>query len=163
MAQEPLLVTKKLIQTVLIWFQEDFRNSIVSLVESQFPDYPLPTEIQSILDCWEQIRQVVETGASESIDIPRKLAAGQDTLFKHMLLRYRRQCAAQTEAYREKTFHPGIINTLNEEITALDAIVATSWFQKIQSSRPLRGIDFLPIQYIEQLASGRSSWLRTVR
>ncbi len=68
-----------------------------------------------------------------------------------MVLGYRRHRAAQTEEYREKTFHAGIIETLDEEINALDKVVGTDWFQKIEAVRLPRSKDFLPIQYgIEQ-------------
>lgn len=64
-----LLVKKGLLQNCLNWFQSDFRQSIVSLVEGQFPNYALPGEIQSVLACWEQIRQLIEPEPSESVDL----------------------------------------------------------------------------------------------
>ncbi len=161
MTQPALLVKKRLLQDCLSWFQVDFRQGIVSLVETQFPNYALPREVQSVLECWEQIRQLVEATKSESVDVAHffenQLAGGPGNplLFKQMMLRYRRQRAAQTEAYREKTFHPGIIQTLDEEINSLDAVVETNWFQKIEPLRLPRSKDYLPIQYIEQSALGR--------
>jgi diguanylate cyclase (GGDEF)-like protein len=76
-------------------------------------------------------------------------------LFKQILLRYRRQRAAQTEGLREKTFHAGIIHTLDQDVNSLDAVVATEWFQKGAPQRLPRAKDFLPIQYIEQPAAGQ--------
>jgi diguanylate cyclase (GGDEF)-like protein len=158
MTQSTLLVKKTLLDNCLSWFQADFRQSIVSLIETQLPNYALPSEIRSVLECWEQIRQQVEATPSLEVDIAgffeNQLAGalGGPSLFKQMILRYRRQRAAQTEVYREKTFHAGIIQTLEEEISSLDAVAATDWFQKIEPAKLPRSKDFLPIQYIEQSA-----------
>jgi hypothetical protein len=38
MAQPELLVERVLLRLCLNWFQEDFRQGIVSLIESQFPN-----------------------------------------------------------------------------------------------------------------------------
>jgi diguanylate cyclase (GGDEF)-like protein len=128
------------------------------LVESQFPNYALPREIRTVLEHWEKLCQLVEATQSEEVDIAeffgKQLAPHQESppFFKQMILRYRRERAAQTESYREKTFHAGIIQTLNEEIDSLDAIVETNWFQEIQPLRLPRVKDFLPIQHIEQSA-----------
>jgi diguanylate cyclase (GGDEF)-like protein len=162
---EPALVVKKgLLQNCLNWFQGDFRQSIVSLVETQFPNYALPAEIQSVLLCWQQIRQRIDQVGmgSESVDLAALFEdqlgadAGQIALFKQILLRYRRERAAQTEGYREKTFHAGIIQTLDEEINSLDGVVGTDWFQNIEPLRLPRAKDFLPVQYIEQSPIGQS-------
>src|SRR5262249_46524975 len=149
MTQPLVLVKKGLLQACLNWFLGDFRQSIVSLVETQFPNYPLPSEVQSVLGSWEAIRRLVEATQSESIDIAaffeKQLAAGPGNgpLFKQMILRYRRQRAAQTEGYREKTHHAGIIQTLEEEINSLDTVVKTDWFQVIEVLRLPRPKDFL--------------------
>jgi diguanylate cyclase (GGDEF)-like protein len=158
MTRPALLVKKGLLQACLSWFQVDFRQNLVSLVETQFPNYALPSEVQSVLVCWEQIRRLVEGAESESVNIAhffgKELAADprSPSLFKEMILRYRRQRAAQTEGYREKTFHFGLIQTLDEEINSLDAVVEADWFQRIGPLTLPRSKDFLPIQYIEQSA-----------
>jgi hypothetical protein len=155
MNQPPLAVKKGLVQSCLSWFQVEFRQSIVSLIETQFPNYPLPIEVQSVLECWERIRQI---DVADPIDIAQffenQLAGDRRNapLFKQMILRYRRYRAAWTEGFREKTFHAGIIQTLDEEINSLDAVVEADWFQKIEPFRLPRSKDFLPIQYIEQSA-----------
>jgi diguanylate cyclase (GGDEF)-like protein len=158
MTQPALPVKKGLLQACLSWFHADFRQGVVSLLETEFPNYALPREVQSVLECWEQIRQLVEATTSGSVDIAdlfeNHLAASpaNPPLFKQMIVRYRRQQAAQTEGYREKTFHPGLIQTLDEEINSLDAVVQANWFAKIEPSRLPRAKDFLPLQYIEQSA-----------
>jgi diguanylate cyclase (GGDEF)-like protein len=160
MTQPALLVKKGLLINCLNWFQPDFRQTIVSLVETQFPNYPLPGEVQSVLNSWVQIRKQAEA-TSESVDIAdffeNQLTAGPGDrlLFKQMILRYRRERAAHTEGYREKTFHAGLIQTLDEEINSLDALVQTDWFQKIEPLRLPRAKDFLPVQYIEQSSISR--------
>jgi diguanylate cyclase (GGDEF)-like protein len=160
MTQPALLVKKGMLQNCLSWFQVDFRQSIVSLLETQFPNYALSREVRSVLQCWEEIRRLVEEKA-ESVDVVEffgtGLAAdpGHAALFKQMLLRYRRHRAAWTEGYREKTFHAELTQTLDEEINSLDAVVQTDWFRQIEPSRLPRAKDFLPLQYIEQSATGQ--------
>jgi diguanylate cyclase (GGDEF)-like protein len=158
MTQPTTLVKKALLQNCLSWFQSDFRHSIVSLVEAQFPNYALPGEIRSVLESWAEIHQLLDAKPPEDVDIAF-VATNQlpgivrgPELFKQMILRYRRQRAADTEAYREKTFHAGLIQTLEEDINSLDAVVAADWFQKIEPFRVPRAMDFLPVQYIEQSA-----------
>jgi hypothetical protein len=163
MAEPGLIVKKGFLQNCLNWFKGDFRQSIASLVETQFPNYALPAEVQLVLKGCEQIWQLIEGTPSELVDLapllkdPLGAGAGNTALFKQIVLRYRRHRAAQTEGYREKTFHAGIIQTLEEEINSLDALVGTEWFQKIGPERLPRAKDFLPIQYIEQSMTGQSN------
>lgn len=155
MTQPELLVKRRLLQNCLDWFQPDFQQSIISLLGMHFPNYPLPREVQSVVERGDRIRQLVEK-QSESVDIAHFCTnqeaggPGDLPLFQQMILRYRRRRAAYTEGLREKTFHPELLQTLDEEINTLDAIVEADWFQKIESLRLPRSNDFLPIQYIEQ-------------
>lgn len=155
MTQPELPVKRRLLQNCLNWFQPDFQQSIVSLLGMHFPNYPLPREVQSVLESGERIRQFVEK-QSESVNIAHFCidqeagSPGDLSLFKQMILRYRRWLAARTEGLREKTFHLELTQTLDEEINNLDAIVEADWFQKIVTLRLPRSKDFLPIQYIEQ-------------
>ncbi len=149
-------VKKSLLLNGLSWFQGNFRQSIVSLLESLFPNYPLPSDVQSVLDCWERIRQLVEAVTSESVDIAQLFenqsvgAPAHLPLLKQLILRYRRSRAAYTEGLRERTFHPELTQTLDVEIKLLDQLVESAWFQKIEPLRLPRSKDFLPIQQIEQ-------------
>lgn len=68
MTQPVLLVKKGLLLNCLNWFQEDFKQSIVSLLEIEFPKYPPPREVQSVLECWEQVRGLVDE-KPESVDV----------------------------------------------------------------------------------------------
>lgn len=156
MTPPALLVQKGMLRSWLSWFQVDFQQSVASLLGRHFPNYPLPREVQSVLERGEQIRQLIETAESEPIELAHfcvnQLAssAGNLPLFKQMILRYRRWRAADTEQLREKTFHLELTQTLDEEINTLDAIVEAGWFQRIEPLRLPRSKDFLPIQYIEQ-------------
>ncbi len=160
MTPQALTAKKGLLRNCLNWFQGDFRQNVVTLIEGQFPNYALPREIQSVLEGWNQLDQLVGK-AADTVELmslfPNQPAAvsGISSLFKQMILRYRRHRAAHTEAHREKTFHAGMIATLDEEINSLDALVETDWFQKIDPLRLPRAKDFLPIQYIEQSAFSR--------
>jgi diguanylate cyclase (GGDEF)-like protein len=162
MTESALLVKKGLLQNCLNWFQADFRQRIVSLVETQFPNYPLPGEVQVVLQRWQQIHEGVEATPSDPVDLAllfeNALAGNPENLplFKQIILRYRRERAARTEGYREKTFHAGIIQTLDEDINSLDAVTGTDWFQKVDALRLPRARDFLPVQFIEQSATDQS-------
>ena len=94
MTQQSQYIKKGLLQNCLNWFQVDFRESIVSLVEGQFPNYPLPKEIQSVLDRWEQLRLLVDAQQSKSVDVahlcndPLGDDRGNAPFFKQIILRY---------------------------------------------------------------------------
>lgn len=158
MTQPALLVKKRVLQDCLHWFQTEFRQGIVSLMEAEFPNHPLPEEIRAVLEHWEKTRELVEATQSEELDIAgffeNQLAVDREgaPFLKQMILRFRREQAVQTERYREKTFHAGLIQTLEEEINTLDAIVGTDWFRQIGPLRLPRAKDFLPIQLVEQSA-----------
>jgi len=55
MTPAALLVKKRLLQNGLNWFQADFNASIVSPLRTHFPGYPLPREVQSVLEAQSQI------------------------------------------------------------------------------------------------------------
>ena len=160
MTEPALLVKTTLLLDCLKWFQQDFDKGLVSLLRDEFPGYRLPSEVQSVLECCAQTRQRVES-TPEALDIAdlftHQLTArpGPALLFKQMLLRYRRWRAAQTEVLREKTFHAEILQTVDEDINVLDAVVQAPWFEKIEPSRLPRARDFLPLQYIEQRKDGQ--------
>lgn len=154
-----LLIERKLLQAWLSWFLVDFRQNVVTLIEEHFPNYPLPGEIQVVLAHWEQICQRVEVEKSESINLAHffenQPSDASLLLFKQVILRYRRQRAASTEALRAKTFHLGLTQMLDEEINTLDAVVETERFEEIGLWRLPRAKDFLPIQYLEQSSASR--------
>jgi diguanylate cyclase (GGDEF)-like protein len=74
------------------------------------------------------------------------------SLFKQMLLRYRRMCATHTEALLEKTSHPALTGTINEELASLDRVVNQDWLQAIEDIRLPLVRDFLSPQIVEQLS-----------
>jgi len=153
MTHPALFVKKGLLLNCLSWFQVDFRQSIVALIESQFPNYPLPSEVQSVLERWDSIRRPIDADPMDLAALMEDQLAsdpGAAPLLKQMILRYRRYRAAETEGLREKTHNANIIQTLDEDINSLDAVVEADWFEKIELLRLPRSNDFLPIQYIEQ-------------
>ncbi|HXG10458.1 MAG TPA: GGDEF domain-containing protein [Gemmataceae bacterium] len=159
MTQPTLSVKKSLLQNCLSWFQTEFRQAVLFPIESQFPSYPLPSQVQSVLDRSAQIRQFVEAAKSDSLNladfVQRQLGGDPSCppLFKQIVLRYRRHRAAYTEGKLDKTFHPELIQTLEEEIKTLDAMCRQEAFQNIVPMNLPRAKDFLPVQYLEQSAS----------
>jgi diguanylate cyclase (GGDEF)-like protein len=155
MTEPALSVKNELLRNCLSWFQGDFLQRVVSLVVSRFPSYPHPQEVQSVLAHGERIREMVEARPpTNMVDLTALFESPLTThvlpLFKQIVLRYRRNRAAYSDVHREKTFHAGIIQMVNEEINTLDAVVATNWFQMIGELRLPRAMDFLPVQYIEK-------------
>jgi hypothetical protein len=134
MSQPAPMIKEGLLKACLSWFQVDFRQNIVSLIEGQFPGLSLPAEVQSILERWDQIQASIPSGTVNVAALFEKVHARDEessALLKQIFLRYRRFCAARSEGLREKTFHAGITQTVNEDIDCLDAVVETDWFQAI--------------------------------
>lgn|SRR5262245_3196064 len=150
-------------ENALRWFQPHFRQSLVSPIESQFPNWPLTREIQEVLRRTEAISVVIQGWSGDPIllsDLLKKLS-GEDPnllpLFKRIILLYRRDRAAHTERYTEKTFHLELAETLEEELKALDALMDVDAFSRIGHLRLPRLKDFLPVQYIESSALNQVS------
>lgn len=154
---EPLL-DKTLLENALRWSQPEFRQKLVGPLESQFPNYPLPLEIQSLLQDTEEMLREISTWSGDRTPVAQvvkqlsAIEAKRHPLFKQILLRYRRSRAAHTEGLTEKTFHLALAETLEQEVRALDALVNEEWFQNIERLRLPRLKDYLPVQYIEAAA-----------
>ena len=161
MTQPAQFVKQSLLQNCLGWFQGELRQAILYPIESQFPNYALPSEVRSVVVRTEQVRKLVEETPSETVDVAdlaqnaMRGHLGCSSLFKQMVLRYRRVRAAYTESLLEKTFHPEILQTLEEEVKILDAVSEQDWFQAIEPLRLPRAKDFLPVQYLEQSAGSQ--------
>jgi diguanylate cyclase (GGDEF)-like protein len=127
----------------------------VNLIESHFPNYPLPREIQATLGRTEDILHLIQGWGGDPIPVAEiadelsKEDLNYPSLLKQILYLYRRWRAADTERYTEKTFHLELAETLEQDVKALDAVVNEEWFQKIEPLRLPRLKDFLPVQYIE--------------
>jgi hypothetical protein len=152
------LLDKTLLENALSWFQPEFRHRLVSPIESHFPNYPLPRDIQAVLNSTGAILTDIREWSGTPIvaaQIREKLSRGDPNrlpLFKQIILLYRRHRAAFTESKTEKTFHLELTGTLEQEVKALDALVNDEWFEKIEILRLPRLKDFLPIQLIEAAA-----------
>src|SRR5262249_14309036 len=107
---EPLL-DKTLLENALRWSQPEFRQKLVGPIESQFPNYPLPQEIQSFLRDTEELLRDIGAWPGNRIpaaQVVERLSATEAKrlpVFKQIILLYRRWRAAQTEGLTEKTFH----------------------------------------------------------
>jgi len=154
MSESRLTFQKAMLENAVSWFRTDFRQKLVSPIEGQFPNYPLPAQIQAIMHGLDEIPQWIQ---GQEGDIPVQWVAeelskgGPDRaqLFKQVVLIYRRWRAAETERYSERTFHLELTGTVQQEIKALDALVNEEWFQRIEALALPRLKDFLPVQFIE--------------
>jgi diguanylate cyclase (GGDEF)-like protein len=165
MPEPGTLLKKRLIRNALDWFQPHLRQTLVSPIESQFPNWPLTREIQMVLHCTEAISRAVDERQGDEIPLGDLLAKLSDAgtgllpLFKRIILLYRRDRAAHTERYTEKTFHLELSATLEQEVNALDALTSEEGFQRIEHLRLPRLKDFLPVQHIESAEYGAASLL----
>ena len=165
MTEPKALLTKSLVRNALSWFQPHLRQTLVSPIECQFPNRPLTREIQDILRRTEAIVRAVQAWQEEQIPLEGLLAklSGDDPnllpLFKRIILLYRRDWAAHTERYTEKTFHLELAATLEEEVKALAALTAVESFVRIERLRLPRLKDFLPVQFIEAASISQASFL----
>jgi len=147
--------TKQMILNALSWFEPHLRQTLVTPIENQFPNYRLTREVRAVLNGLEAITRVVQEWAGDTILLEGLLAKMSDVnpsllpLFKRIILLYRRDRAAHTERYSEKTFHLELTDTLEEEVKALEVLSAAEDFQRIEHLRLPRLKDFLPVQYIE--------------
>jgi diguanylate cyclase (GGDEF)-like protein len=161
MSPSQALLNKQLLENALRWFQPEFRQKLVSPIEGQFPNYPLPREIQRVLGGTDEILQEVQGWQGEPIPLEQvrdKLSAGdpnQPPLFKQNIFLYRRFRAASAERLTEKSFHLELANTLEEDVKILDALVNEPWFQQIEPLRLPRLKDFLPVQFIESATASQ--------
>jgi diguanylate cyclase (GGDEF)-like protein len=154
---EPLL-KKPHVQSALDWFQPYFRQSLVTPIESQFPNWPLTSEIQEVLRRTHAISRAIEGWSGDELPLSSFFASLSSTepgllpLFKRIMLLYRRERAAATERLTQKTFHTGLAESLEEEVKVLDALTEVEGFSQIEQLRLPRLKDFLPVQYIESAA-----------
>src|SRR5262249_52434675 len=120
-------ITKTQLDFVLHWFRTTFRSNPILPIESQFPNFQLPSAVQAVLKLTDEIGRIFKE-MDDSAPIPTsilkdKLAtAGSDCLrlFRQMVLLFRRYRAAETERLREKTFHPELVTTVEADLLALD-------------------------------------------
>ncbi len=162
MSQPRAFATKALLQNALHWFQPQFRQQVVSPIESHFPSYPFPRDIQAMLSALALLAAEIQRWQGSPWtpeQVGERLAgcaAEQRQLFKQLVLLYRRDRASWTESLTEKTFHLELTDTLEQDVRILDALVEESWFKEIEITLPLPRLkDFLPVQFIEAAESGR--------
>ena|SRR5436190_12157533 len=110
MSQFEALPQKALLINALQWFQPAFHQALVSPIEGQFPNHPLPSQIQAILQGAEEILRHIQAwpdGPISAAEFADKLKATDDRhpLFKQIVFLYRRWRAAYAESLTEKTFH----------------------------------------------------------
>jgi len=155
MSQSEASIDKTLLENALRWSQPELRQKLVGPIESQFPNYALPQEIQAILRDTEQLLADIGGWPGDAMSVGQvaeKLSATEGKhhpLFRQIILLYRRWRAAHTERLVEKTFHLDLAATLEQDVKALDALVNADWFQQIEPLRLPRLNDYLPVQYIE--------------
>lgn len=149
------VLDKTLLENAFRWFQSEFRQQLVNLIESHFSNCQLPRDIQAILQSTAAIFEDIQAWSGTPMPTaqvkdnlaksdPRRLP-----LFKQIVLLYRRHRAAETERLTEKTFHLELTGTLEQEVKALDALVSDEWFAELATLRLPRLKDFLPVQFIE--------------
>jgi diguanylate cyclase (GGDEF)-like protein len=146
---------KTLLERALRWFQPEFRRQLVSPIESHFPDYQLPRDIQGVIRITNEMVQDIGAWQGDAFspsEVGIRLAKANQNwlpLLKQIILQYRRSRAADTESKTEKTFHPELTDTLKREVNHLDILVRENWFQQIATRRLPQLQDFLPVKLVE--------------
>lgn len=98
---------KVILANALQWFLPDFRQKLVTALESQFPNYPLAREVQEVLRGTGELLRQVQGWPGEPMSAAqvgeRLTEADMDhrRLFKQILLSYRRWRAAECERLTE--------------------------------------------------------------
>jgi hypothetical protein len=116
---------KTLLEKALIWFQPEFRQQLVSPIESHFPNYQLPRDIQAVLNSTTTLLREIQAWPGSAMTTAQmgetlsKADPNQLPLFKQVILLYRRHRAADTESKTEKTFHLELTDTLEQEVALL--------------------------------------------
>jgi diguanylate cyclase (GGDEF)-like protein len=145
---------KVLLNSVVLWFQSAFRTNLTNPIETQFPNFPLPSDVQAVLNHGDKIGRIFkecedDVPISELSDKLSDTNANYLPLFKQLVVLYRRHRAAETELFKEKTFHPEMVSTLEEDVLALDRLTNEAWFREIPIQSLPKLKDFFPVQFIE--------------
>jgi diguanylate cyclase (GGDEF)-like protein len=159
MDKSELMIKTVFLSNGVNWFWNEFRKKLVNPIESQFPNFPLPSKTQAVLDHTEQLKKQMQLWQGPSMstadtagELLRGGAARQE-LFKQIILLFRRERAAYIERLTEKAMDKALAETLEEEVKALDTLTNEEWFQNIKHQRLPRLKDYLPVQYIEAAAT----------
>lgn len=158
MDEPDTLLKKPLLENALHWFLPHFRQNLLNPIESQFPNRPHTRDIRDILRRIDAIIRAIQEWQGDSIPLTRlfeKLSSEDPKLlplFKHIILIYRRQWAAYTQSLTDKTLHPELTESLEEDVKALDALTGAELFSRIEHLRFPRLKDFLPVQSLYEKA-----------
>ena len=153
MSTPTVTLDKTLLERSLKWFQSEFQRQLVSPINSHFPDYPLPSDIRGVQSTTVEITKQLR-GWPKSAMTPTEVGnlitnTAWSPLLKQIVLHYRRHRAAHVESMTERTIHLEMIDTLEQDVRQLDALVREEWFQRIMLLRLPRLKDFLPVQLVE--------------
>lgn len=157
---------KALLENALNWFIPHLNQRLIHPLQSQFPNYPLPREIEGPQRRTERSLQAVRARAENEIDLVRlvqdDLSDDPDCrrLFKQIMLLYRRDRAGYTERLLAKTFDPEMTAAIRQEIDELDSAANHEWFRNIEDWRIPRLKEVLPLQLAEQSAGQTALPLR---
>jgi diguanylate cyclase (GGDEF)-like protein len=152
-----LWISRDLLINCLHWFLPEFNRTVVFPLHSQFPDYPLPGEVQATVRYAEDIIGLLSGHPPGDVDV-RSLVAeqlpadpGRPPFFKQAVLLYRRSRATYVEGLLGKTFNLELTATLKQQVEALDALCRQDWFQEIPAVPPLPRLkNYLSVQFIEE-------------
>ena len=151
-------VTKDYGENSLRWFKQRFEESLWAPLTSQFPNHPLPRDLQAIVHSINAIKNAIKSQSEDPIrwetllELLSKKDSNFPLLFKRITLLYRRHRATETERLTEKTFHLRLTETLEQEKKSLETLTSSETFLQIPDLRLPRLKDFLPVQFIESAA-----------
>ena len=156
MPEENLQIRRQLLENCMSWFLPEFNKLVVWPLQSQFPNYALPTEIREVVGTIKTIADLIKGHERENIEIKPFVEIQLDSrsemapLFKQVVLLYRRCEAAYAEGLLGKTFHLELTGTVKEEVVVLDELCEQDWFQAIKAARLPKLKDYLSVQFVEE-------------
>jgi diguanylate cyclase (GGDEF)-like protein len=131
------------------WFHKKVTEGLAGVLREEILHYRDP---QDIAEVRAQAVRLMETfngrDRSEStLELPDELIP----IFKRMMIQIRRDEVASIEAYKEKTHHPELLETLDEKLRPFNELMSQEWFRKAQPARIPPLTEYIPLQRVEEL------------
>ena len=138
------------------WFYKRVTEGLAGVLREEILHYRDP---QDIAEVRAQVERLVEAfkghdHSQGTVELPDELIP----IFKRMMIQIRRDEVATIEAYKERTHHPELLETLDEKLRPFDELMNQGWFREVRPARIPPLMEYIPLQRVEELKD-RSSKL----
>jgi diguanylate cyclase (GGDEF)-like protein len=139
----------KQIGSYVDWFQKKVTEGLAGVLREEILHYRDPRDIAEVR---AQADRLLETFNSRdrskgTLELPDELIP----IFKRMMILIRRDQVSDIEAYKERTHHPELLETLDEKLKPFDELMNQKWFRKSQPTRISPLTEYIPLQRVEEL------------